>query len=179
MSTILETIYYDLNIEPHRLTNNKLPFCEQAQLSSLEVVDIDWKGRPFILTKSTAIAWRQMLNSAINDGIVLHPISGFRSYLQQREIIANKLNKGKSLDVILTETAIPGFSEHHTGRAIDISTADQFELNESFANTAAFSWLCKNAPRFDFALSYPHDNRKGIVYEPWHWCFAERSITPE
>ncbi|HPF74253.1 MAG TPA: D-alanyl-D-alanine carboxypeptidase family protein, partial [Xanthomonadaceae bacterium] len=66
----------------------------------------------------------------------------------------------------------PGFSEHHSGNALDIGTPDEPPAEESFENTAAFDWLCENAPNFGFQLSYPRNNPHGIVYEPWHWCWS-------
>jgi len=45
-------------------------------------------------------------------------------------------------------------------------------LEEDFENTDVFSWLKKNAQKFDFSLSYPRDNANNIIYEPWHWLYA-------
>ncbi len=77
-----------------------------------------------------------------------------------------------SLTGILTVNAYPGFSEHHTGRAIDIGSPDCPLLTEGFARTKEFAWLQTHARRFRFALSYPLGNRFGIAYEPWHWCLS-------
>jgi D-alanyl-D-alanine carboxypeptidase len=68
--------------------------------------------------------------------------------------------------------AIPGFSEHHTGRALDLHAGDGKPLETTFENHPAFAWLCDNAAEFNFHLSYPRNNPSGIDYEPWHWCFA-------
>ena len=75
-----------------------------------------------------------------------------------------------SLDSILEVSAPPGYSEHHTGRAVDITTDDSPELEIEFERTAAFRWLCRRAGDFGFSLSYPQGNRHGYAYEPWHWC---------
>jgi D-alanyl-D-alanine carboxypeptidase len=74
------------------------------------------------------------------------------------------------LDDILAVNTAPGFSEHHSGRALDLSTPGEAAAEESFESTSAFAWLCAHAARFGFVLSYPRDNPHGIVYEPWHWC---------
>ncbi|MBT8145423.1 MAG: D-alanyl-D-alanine carboxypeptidase family protein, partial [Gammaproteobacteria bacterium] len=63
------------------------------------------------------------------------------------------------------------FSEHHTGRALDLNTDGCAVLQEEFENTSAFQWLMAEAQSFGFILSYPRDNPWGIVYEPWHWCY--------
>jgi D-alanyl-D-alanine carboxypeptidase len=68
-------------------------------------------------------------------------------------------------------SALPGFSEHHTGRAVDVGTPDSVPLDYGFQSTGAFAWLQSNAADFNFRLSYPADNSEGYVYEPWHWCY--------
>lgn len=172
MSPLLEKIYQELQITEKHISNYRIPRCEQPLLSELEVVDIDFEGKPFILEKATAGSWKKMREAAQADKILLEPFSGFRSYVYQKQLITRKLDKGRPLDVILTETAIPGFSEHHTGRAIDICTNQKYVLDESFEKTEAFSWLMTNASRFNFRLSYPRGNTLGIIYEPWHWYYS-------
>jgi zinc D-Ala-D-Ala carboxypeptidase len=72
---------------------------------------------------------------------------------------------------VLRINAPPGYSEHHTGRAVDLGTAGCAALDQAFAQTPAFAWLQRHAQRFGFYLSYPRDNAEGYLYEPWHWCF--------
>ena len=74
--------------------------------------------------------------------------------------------------------APPGFSEHHSGRALDLSTEGFAPLEEAFERSEAFKWLCGNGGRFGFTLSYPRGNRYGIVYEPWHWLYRNRKEHP-
>jgi len=75
------------------------------------------------------------------------------------------------LEVIFCASAPPGYSEHHSGRALDVTTPGATPLQEEFEGTPAFAWLSKNAASFGFALSYPRGNRHGFMYEPWHWCY--------
>jgi D-alanyl-D-alanine carboxypeptidase len=123
------------------------------------------------LTPPTAAAWRRMRAAAAGAGIVLLPLSGFRSVARQTALIRKKLAAGQSLESILEFVTAPGFSEHHTGRALDIGSPDDVGLDEKFGNTAAFRWLRHRAGEFGFHLSFPRGNRHGIGYEPWHWCW--------
>jgi len=77
-----------------------------------------------------------------------------------------------SLADILKVSAYPGYSEHHTGRAVDIGSPDCAHLTEAFEATREFSWLAEHAAGFGFVLSYPRDNPHGIAFEPWHWCLT-------
>lgn len=128
-------------------------------------------GQIVRLAPPAAAAWRRMRTAARRDGIVLLPLSGFRSVARQTRIIRAKLAAGQRIASILELVAAPGFSEHHTGRALDIGSPDGAGLEEAFARTAAFRWLRRHAEKFGFHLSYPRGNRHGIGYEPWHWCW--------
>ncbi len=122
------------------------------------------------MTPDTADHWQQMCQAAVSDGVVLQLVSAFRSVDYQCELIRNKLNRGQVIEDILKVNALPGYSEHHTGCALDITTPGAEPLEESFEQTEAFAWLSKNAREFGFELSYPRDNPFGIAYEPWHWA---------
>ena len=123
------------------------------------------------LTPRAAAAWKKMRIAAARDGIVLLPVSGFRSVARQTAIFRKKLTAGQRLADILRLVAAPGFSEHHTGRALDIGSPEHLELDVHFARTAAYRWLRRRAGEFGFVMSYPRRNRHGIGYEPWHWCW--------
>lgn len=115
-----------------------------------------------------------MSASAADDGITLQVVSAFRSASYQLLIIERKLERGQCIDEILRVSAAPGYSEHHSGRVVDITTPEFAALEEEFEHSAAFAWLQSDASRFGFSLSYPRGNRHGIAYEPWHWCWRQR-----
>ncbi|MBT8081863.1 MAG: M15 family metallopeptidase [Gammaproteobacteria bacterium] len=127
-------------------------------------------GREQCLEPGTAAAWAGMQQAAAASGVTLLLVSGFRSCAYQARLIRKKINAGQSLDEILAVSAAPGFSEHHTGRAIDIATPGSRPLTEEFEKTAAFRWLVASAADHGFALSYPPGNAAGFAYEPWHWA---------
>lgn len=148
----------------------RMPYVPEA----VELVNVgpDHFGRDAFLTPMAAQAWHAMQHAARSENIELLLISAFRSVERQTALVAAKLARGMSLDEALEYSAYPGFSEHHSGRAIDIGSPESSHLDESFDQTAAFAWLYRKAADFDFTLSYPVGNRFGIAYEPWHWCFG-------
>jgi len=127
--------------------------------------------RPLFLLAPAARAWRTMQSAASAQGVALQAISGYRSHDYQLGILRRKLARGQSLHAILKVNTAPGYSEHHSGRALDIATPGEPAAEESFEATPAFTWLQHNAAAYGFRLSYPRGNPHGIVHEPWHWCW--------
>jgi D-alanyl-D-alanine carboxypeptidase len=140
-----------------------------AEPTALTFAGFDRYRRPLWLVSAAARAWRSMQSAARHEGVVLEAISGYRSHDYQLGIFERKRARGLSVEDILTVNAAPGYSEHHSGRALDIGTLDEPPAEESFERTAAFAWLRDNAAAYGFVMSYPRDNPHGIVYEPWHW----------
>ena len=142
-----------------------------AEPFTLRFAGRDRYQRPLWLIASAADAWQRMQAAARGDAILLEAISGYRSHDYQLGIFRRKLARGLSLEQILQVNAAPGFSEHHGGCALDISTPGEPAAEESFEATAAFRWLATRAGEFKFVMSYPRGNPHGIVHEPWHWCW--------
>jgi D-alanyl-D-alanine carboxypeptidase len=140
-----------------------------AEATELMDVEPNLLGVVQRLAPETAAAWRKMKNTAADAGVQLLMVSGFRSIRHQADLIRRKLAAGQAIEAILTVNAAPGFSEHHTGRAIDIATPGTRPLTAEFASSAAFAWLTANAEAFDFRMPYGKSNRYGFEYEPWHW----------
>lgn len=141
-----------------------------AEATELVDAESNIVGRMQQLTPDTARAWSQMKLAARADTVELLMVSGFRSVSYQVELIRRKLTAGQTIKAILKVNAAPGYSEHHTGCAVDIATPGFKPLTEDFEQSEAFAWLTENAERFGFRLSYARDNPYGFCYEPWHWA---------
>lgn len=142
-----------------------------AEPRALVLAGYDRYRRPLWLSTGTARAWNAMRHTAAKDGVLLDAISGYRSHDYQLGIFERKLARGQTVHQILGVNAAPGYSEHHSGRALDIGTPGEPPAEESFETTLAFDWLSRRAAEFGFVMSYPRDNPHGIVYEPWHWRY--------
>lgn len=140
-----------------------------AEATELVDVEPNIVGTMQRLAPDTAGAWHRMKEAASAAGVPLLLVSGFRSARHQAELIRRKLAGGETIEAILRVNAAPGFSEHHTGRALDVATPGCRPLTTDFEKTAAFAWLCANAASFGFDMPYIRGNRFGFEYEPWHW----------
>ncbi len=165
---MLRELHTELGIPDDYGNDGVKPLFEEA----VDLVDVgpNLVGRMQRLIPETAASWQQMLTAARDDGIMLLIVSGYRSFEYQASLIRKKINAGQSLSEILQVNAAPGFSEHHTGRAVDVASPGSRPLTEEFESSEAFAWLRVNAAQYGFSMSYPRDNPEGFIYEPWHWA---------
>lgn len=148
-----------------------LPY-EEASTADLTPITADGRIR---LRPAAAAKFQAMVQDARASGVNLVPLSGYRTVQEQEYLFFEiKAQRNQDASKRAEVSAPPGYSEHHTGYAIDIgdARAPATNLSVSFENTAAFQWLEQNAARYGFELSFPEDNPQGISYEPWHWRFV-------
>lgn len=129
-----------------------------------------------------AQAFKDMVNAAKEDGVILLLRSTYRGIDLQTEGFNNKvkeyINKGYSKEeatkIAATIVAVPGTSEHHTGLAADITTPSFDRLNKDFDKTDAYQWLVTHCAEYGFILRYPADKTEitKIIYEPWHYRYV-------
>ena len=159
----------DLGINIQSQLNRGLKIYPEAQ--DCVSVGTDFYKRESRLNPQALAAWELMVKAALADKIELFICSAFRDYQYQANLLRKKLAGGIDIDTIIKTLAPPGFSEHHTGCAIDIISSEIPVLDQSFENTQAFGWLQNYAQDFNFSMTYPRNNIYGMIYEPWHWCF--------
>lgn len=127
------------------------------------------------LRRPAAESLEAMVQAAKAQGVILLPLSGFRSINDQQHLFFDvKAERGQVATQRAEVSAPPGYSEHHTGYAIDVGDGKvpATNLNTDFEKTEAFQWLQQNAARFNFEMSFTLNNPQGISYEPWHWRFV-------
>lgn len=124
-----------------------------------------------LVHKSCAEAFLKMQTDALKDGIKLEIVSGFRSIEYQKTIFPCKFKNTNPTEeefiARLKYSAPAGYSEHHTGLAIDINS-----LEEDFAETKEYEWLLQHASQYGFEMSFPENNKQGLGFEPWHWKYT-------
>lgn len=113
--------------------------------------------------------------------------SGYRSYETQAVLFVNRTNRvlnehpelagdwEKAQEVAARIVAVPGKSQHMTGRAVDFTTAGlSGRLETEFADTSEGRLLKKHAWRYGFILPYAAEKEEitGYIYEPWHLLYV-------
>ncbi|MGB3491689.1 MAG: M15 family metallopeptidase [Elainellaceae cyanobacterium] len=145
---------------------------DEAPANSLVPVVADGSIR---LRAAAASRFQEMAAAARADRISIVPLSGYRSVQEQQYLFFGiKAERGLRAEERAAVSAPPGYSEHHTGYAVDIGDGTQPDahLEESFEQTAAFRWLSENAAYYGFELSFEGGASDRVSYEPWHWRFV-------
>ncbi len=161
----------ELGIPLELVRKRGLPLCFEAE--ELAVAEIDSLGCEHRLAPAAADAWGKMKAAAHADGVGLQIVSAFRSFDRQVDIVRRKIEAGQTVEEILSASAPPGYSEHHTGCAVDIGTLGSDSLEEVFEQSQAFAWLTENAAPYGFFMSFPRNNAYGYRHEPWHWAYRK------
>lgn len=139
--------------------------------------DLVWSGygvknhRKYLIHKQAKPALDEMIKTAKKDGVTLKPNSIFRSVNRQKQIIEHKLKTQKPYDVYHISSPA-GYSEHHTGLAVDFNSIDS-----TFDRSSAYRWLLKNAEKFGFEQTFTQEYSEwsGVSEESWHWRYIGKN----
>lgn len=125
------------------------------------------------LAGPAATAFEAMRKAAAGDGVRLVAIAGFRTRAYQARLFRHAVERHGSEERAARWVAPPGYSEHHTGLALDLgdATRPDCDVRLCFEETPAYRWLQANAERFGFELSFPPGHHSPS-FEPWHWRYV-------
>lgn len=158
---------------PHILVNKCYFLSEDYEpegLVNAREYEIDYivrEGEEIYLKKEVLDSYQKMYDAAKAAGIELMIFSGYRDYEKQSVLYYQVYNQDDSI------SARPGFSEHQTGLALDISRPGD-GLTLLFEQSPSFAWLMANGHKYGFILRFPpgKESITGYSYEPWHFRYV-------
>ncbi|AFY68712.1 peptidase M15B and M15C DD-carboxypeptidase VanY/endolysin [Thalassoporum mexicanum PCC 7367] len=170
----IEADYVEL---PDNQNNSSIKHFAYVEASPAELTTIARAsdGYEIRLRSAAAESFLRMSDDARASGIDLVAVSGFRTQDEQNQLFFNiGQQRNQNPSERATVSAPPGYSEHHTGYAVDIGdgAVPSTHISQKFEQTAAFQWLQENGARYGFEMSFPINNKQGVAYEPWHWRFV-------
>lgn len=133
------------------------------------------------LRQEAATALENLFNDAKLENISFFAVSGYRSYSRQKVIYQNEVAVSGE-EWANKSVAVPGFSEHQTGLAMDVSAqCVGFALTEELGKTTEGIWLAQNAHKYGFIIRYPEGKEQitGYRYEPWHLRYVGIDIATD
>jgi len=172
-------------VQTPKISRNSLPQARYGHLPYAEhlpegLVTIGTYGqgtnqRSESLDQEAAAAFAQMVADAKANGVSIIPISGFRTMADQEKLFERQIKRQGSPEAASRLSAPAGYSEHHTGYALDVGDGNHPErdLKFEFEETAAYKWMVARAQTYGFELSFPNNNVQGVSFEPWHWRYVK------
>lgn len=153
---------------------NKIPDNWYNSIKLVKVKDID--GDTIFSEKETLKAYNKLKKSLKKKNINIDIVSIFRSIESQQKLWDDWTTQ-KGIEYVKKYVARPGYSEHHTGLAIDICIlkdgkpmSDESMLED---RKKTFNDIHKELYKYGFILRYPREKEEitGYSYEPWHFRY--------
>ena len=154
---------------------NKLP---EDWLDKIELVTTENSlGEEFQVERVTLECFNYLHDELLMEGVDIELDSTYRSVEEQEELW-EEWSKEYGEEYCQKYLAVPGYSEHHTGLAIDIfiikdgrSIRDNEDL---IADVEDFAKIHSLLSKYGFILRYPRgkEDITGYDYEPWHLRFV-------
>jgi LAS superfamily LD-carboxypeptidase LdcB len=141
-----------------------------------ENIDFEFKNEGGIYKDAGSVnsEAKKQIMKMIEDMIIIFPelksetklVSDYRGYEKQISAFLNNIGQYATTLDRQKWSALPGFSQHHTGKAFDI-----FSVEKSWwkSRPEIKKWVEENCKNYGFEVSYPTDrgsNFRGA--EPWH-----------
>ena len=150
---------------------HKIP---EDYFSGLELVEVrGYDGEVFLVEKEAARQFCKLQKAAAEIGIEILLSSAYRSVEKQRAI-KEEFTKEYGEDYAERFVAAPGYSEHHTGLALDfvaeIGGKWLIENREIIERAGELQPIYDILPKYGFILRYLKGKEKitGYPAEPWH-----------
>ena len=134
-------------------------------------------GEKYLVEEKTLENFLALQEELKEEGIIIELDSAYRSVEEQQKLWDDwTIEFGE--DYVKQYVAVPGYSEHHTGLAIDICIEkDGKRINdndEMIAEEEIFAEIHKHLADHGFILRYFKDSFSitGYDYEPWHFRYV-------
>lgn len=170
----LETInyYYHQETKPALFKNTNLVLVNKRFYLDKDYIPLNIVAIPETINQANVniMISRIVLDAYINMITDLHLkdlyiFSGYRDY-QKQKILYDYYNDDNY-------SAKPGFSEHQTGLALDLSRKD-IGLTDLFKTSYEYKVLLANCHKYGFIIRYPEGKtlQTGYAFEPWHFRYV-------
>ena len=150
---------------------NKLPDDWEENVQLVDATDA-WGGT-IKVEKEAYEKYKELKSELEKEGVYIELDSCYRSVAAQQELW-DRWTVEKGIDYVKQYVAVPGYSEHHTGLALDICIRVNGELidenEDMIADRETFAKIHAKLADYGFILRYLEgkDDITGYSYEPWH-----------
>lgn len=124
--------------------------------------------------------YKELKEALKEEGVTIELDSAYRSVEEQQNLWDEwSKDPEKGIEYVKKYVAVPGYSEHHTGLAIDICLKKDGKLvydnDDMIADRETFAKIHKKLADYGFILRYleGRDEITGYAYEPWHLRYID------
>ena len=153
---------------------NKLPDDWEDKVDLVEAENS--LGEKYMVEREALGKFNELRDALLEEGIDIELDSTYRSVARQEEIY-QEFTEEKGEDYAKQYVATPGYSEHHTGLAIDICLIKDGEYiadnDAMIAEKEIFEKIHAKLADYGFILRYPEGKEEitGYSAEPWHFRY--------
>lgn len=175
-----ETLNLNIKYDYLVLVNkySKLPNNWEDNVRLVEVKNA-WKEDIQIEEKAYE-KYKALKEALKEEGVTIELDSAYRSVEDQQKLWDEwSKDPEKGIEYVQQYVAVPGYSEHHTGLAIDICLKKDGKLvydnDDMIADKETFAKIHKKLADYGFILRYLEgkDETTGYAYEPWHLRYID------
>lgn len=155
------------------LVNKKNPLPETWE-DDVEIVHMtNSLGDDVEVEKKAYDAYLKLKDALAEEGVFIDLDSAYRSVAAQQQIV-EEFTERYGEDYVKKYVAVPGYSEHHTGLALDlylnIDGVDVYMNEDMVQYPEIWAKIHAKLPEFGFILRYLEgkEDITGYSYEPWH-----------
>ena len=148
--------------------DNKIPDNYKPELTDINGIKVD---------KSIANDLSGLLAAAKKANFPIIITTGYRTISEQKRLfdntVSNFIDQGNSRNIAEERAkqmaALPGYSEHHTGLAVDFTMEGTYD-----EKLEMWAWLAANSHKYGFILRYPEgkEHITSYDYEAWHFRYV-------
>lgn len=160
--------------------NHKLPDEWEDNLKIKE--DVNSVGDIVRAEATTFDAYQDLKEALKDEGIHIEMDSAYRSVAEQQEII-DEFTEKYGADYASSYVSTPGYSEHHTGLAVDlyliVDGKTVYENEDLVQYPEIWEKIHARLADYGFILRYPKGSPEGYAYEPWHIRYVGKDAAKE
>ena len=149
------------------LVNKENPMKESYHNKIEWVKTYNLEKKEVLVEKQSFEAYQKLQKELWKKNIEIGIDSGYRS-IEEQEKLLEELREQEGEEYVKKYVALPKYSEHHTGLAIDIEILNKKGDEEE--NDKEWKMVHSLLSKHGFILRYPEGKEEitGYSYEPWH-----------
>lgn len=140
----------------------------------------DFEGGDIQVEKKALDEFYKLQDALHKEGIDIVLDSVYRSVSKQQKLWDDwSADPEKGIEYVRKYVAVPGYSEHHTGLAIDIAIKKDgkiiYDNDEMIREREIFAKVHSKLADYGFILRYleNREDSTGYAYEPWHLRYVD------